>query len=314
MISIVILGWNQAEYTRLCLESVRRFTPEPHELILVDNGSHDHTADVMRAVPDARVICNDANRGFAAGNNQGIAAARGDYVVLLNNDTIVTKGWLSRLVAHAARDPRVGMVGPMCNYVATDEQRVTERYDLEDLQKFAVLHARRNAGPALHTEFLSGVCWLIKRAVLDAVGGLDEAFAIGGFEDNDFCRRVIAAGWRLAIAPDAFIHHFGSRTFDGNGLDRNRIQDENGRRFAEKWGVAVRRADGTDWILPPILEAATRALAAGRRGEAIGHLRTHLARFPHDAACRGSLQRLLAEGPPAADIEIENPLAETPVP
>ncbi len=280
--SIIILGWNQAEYTKLCVESVLRYTAEPHELILVDNGSRDGSAAFMRSVPGARVIANDTNRGFAGGNNQGLAVAGGRWIVLLNNDTIVTKGWLPRLIAHAARSERVGLVSPMSNYVATAEQRVTEPYALPELQKFAALFARKHAGQASREKFVSGFCWLARREIFDEVGPLDEAFAIGGFEDNDYCQRVLAAGYDLIVARDVFIHHFGSRSFAGNGLDRARIQDENGRRFAEKWGIAVRKADGSGLIVPHLLEQATACLEAGRVAAALQLLERHLERFPQD--------------------------------
>jgi GT2 family glycosyltransferase len=291
--SIIILGWNQVEYTRMCVESVQRYTDVPYELILVDNGSHDGTADYFRSVPSATVIVNEANRGFAGGNNQGIEAARGEYVVLLNNDTIITKGWLRRLIAHAAAD--VGLVGPMSNYVATRAQRVAAEYTLEQLQKFAVLHARKHADEAVRTDFLSGFCWLVRREVFERIGLLDEKFALGGYEDNDFCRRAAGAGYALVLARDVFIHHFGSKSFEGNRLDRSRIQDENGRLFAEKWGCAVRSADDTHWILPELLERATDHVLRHEPLQALNCLRMHLSRFPRDHAVLGSAGRILRD-------------------
>jgi GT2 family glycosyltransferase len=295
--SIVILGWNQAEYTKLCVESVQRYTSEPYELILVDNGSKDDSAAFMQSVAGAKVIINGENRGFAGGNNQGIRAAAGRWIVLLNNDTIVTKGWLSRLISHAEKDPKVGMVSPMSNYVATADQRVSPDYTLETLQKFAALYARKHPGQQSRHEFLSGFCWLVKREVFAQVGVLDEEFAIGGFEDNDFCMRAHRAGWALVVARDTFIHHFGSKSFEGNNLDRSHIQNENGRRFAEKWGVAVRSADGSRYILPALLQEATDAMAGGRPRQALAALERHLQKFPHDAACRESAERIGASLP-----------------
>jgi O-antigen biosynthesis protein len=103
--SIVMLTHNQLEYTRQCLESIRRLTDEPYELIVVDNGSTDGTVDDLRVMDGVRLIVNEVNRGFPAAVNQGIAASRGSQVLLLNNDTVVTTGWLRRLLDALYCDP-----------------------------------------------------------------------------------------------------------------------------------------------------------------------------------------------------------------
>ncbi len=108
--SIIVLCCNEVAYTRQCLESVLAHTRQPYELILVDNGSTDETPAYLEEVrrrpePEwVEVIRNGENRGFAAGCNQGLAAARGRYLVLLNNDTIVSAGWLEGLVAWSLHD------------------------------------------------------------------------------------------------------------------------------------------------------------------------------------------------------------------
>ena len=86
---------------------------------------------------------------------------------------------------------------------------------------------------------ISGFCLLMKRAVYETVGGLDERFGLGLFDDDDLAVRARRAGFELAVAHDLFIHHFGSRTFAGNGIDAEKLLGENGRKFAEKWGTAV---------------------------------------------------------------------------
>ncbi len=96
--SIVIVNFNQLECTRQCLDSIRRLTDEPYEIIVVDNGSTDGSAEFLSALNGIRLIANNANRGYPPAANQGIAIARGDQVLLLNNDTIVTTGWLTRML------------------------------------------------------------------------------------------------------------------------------------------------------------------------------------------------------------------------
>src|SRR5262249_54877915 len=127
--SIIILCCNQVEYTRLCLESVLRHTRPPYELLLIDNGSTDGTpgylAELRSRPGPARVtvIRNDTNVGFAAGCNQALVHARGQYIVFLNNDTIVSRSWLDGLVGWAVHDwPKVGLVGAVTNYSRPPQQ------------------------------------------------------------------------------------------------------------------------------------------------------------------------------------------------
>ena len=171
LVSIVVLAWNELEYTRQCIESVLRHTTGPFELILVDNGSTDGTPEYLATVPDAKVIRNEENLGFPKGVNQGIAAASGEYVCLLNNDTIVTSGWLDKLVDCAESADDVALVGPECNYVASDQLVSVPYVQSTQIDAYAAKHAWRNRGKVAETERLIGFCLLIKRDKLDEVGG-----------------------------------------------------------------------------------------------------------------------------------------------
>jgi GT2 family glycosyltransferase/tetratricopeptide (TPR) repeat protein len=237
--SVVVLCCNELDATQVCLESVLRHTRGPYELVLVDNGSTDGTADYFRTVPDATVIANADNRGFPAGANQGIGAAKGRQVLLLNNDTVVPPGWLGRLLRTLHRGPQVGLVGPCSNWVS-GEQQVAVSYgeDLAGLDAFAAGWALSHAGQDQDTDRLVGFCLLVRREVFDKVGLLDERFGVGCFEDDDLCRRALRAGYRAAIARDAFVHHFGHRTFQGCGADFAAVMRENAELFRAKWAGA----------------------------------------------------------------------------
>ncbi len=239
--SIVILTFNELPHTRRCLESVRRHTARPFELVVVDNGSSDGTVEYLRSLSDLRLIENEVNRGFPAAANQGIVASRGNEVVLLNNDTIVTHGWFERLASALSSSDDVGLVGPCSNNVP-GPQRVSTNYPdptgadgSHGLDEFAVAHARRHAARVEDADVLVGFCLLVRRDVFSKVGLLDEAFGIGTFEDYDLCRRAAATGYRSVIAVDAFVHHVGSATFRGCGIDPAPLLDRNGEVFRGRW-------------------------------------------------------------------------------
>lgn len=243
--SLIVLCHNELVYTRQCLESVLRHTRPPYELVLVDNGSSDGTPaylDELRRRPGPErvvVVRNAENKGFPAGCNQGLAEAWGDSVVFLNNDTVVAAGWLDGLIRWTrSGGAKVGLVGAVSNYVAAPQQVDIDYTDPAGIDLFAARRRQAFAGQALEFPRLSGFCLLATREALRAVGGFDERFGIGFFDDDDLCLRVRQAGYRLLVALDVFVHHYGSRTFRALGIDTERQLHENFERFQQKWGPA----------------------------------------------------------------------------
>ncbi len=234
MTSIVILTRNQLSYTQTCLESIRFRTDVPYELIVVDNGSADGTVEYLRAQPDVTLIENADNRGFPAGCNQGIRAATGEHVLLLNNDVIVTTGWLDRMLAALHDDPKIGLVGPCTNNISGEQQVPVTYEDLSCLDGFAWEWGKRHDREPQETDRLVGFCLLVRKSLVDEIGLLDERFGLGNFEDDDYCRRAGQAGYRAVIARDAFVHHFGSVTHRAEGIDHNALLEKNGKLFREK--------------------------------------------------------------------------------
>jgi O-antigen biosynthesis protein len=233
--SILIVTHNQLAYTRLCLDSIRTRTDEPYELIVIDNASSDGTVGYLRAQNDVRMVTNEVNRGFPAAVNQGIALARGEQILLLNNDVVMTTGWLRRLLRVLRGDPKIGLTGPCSNFVSGPQQVASHYESLAELDGFAWDWGKAHDGRRVDVDRLVGFCLLIRRSVVEAVGLLDEQFGLGCFEDDDYCLRAIKAGYRAVIAGDAFVHHFGGRTFVGSGVDFGALMRENERRFRAKW-------------------------------------------------------------------------------
>ncbi len=264
--SIIIRCWNQLEFTRVCLSALVRHTQPRWELIVMDNGSTDGTGTYPAGVQDAvpvpvTVVSNARNLGFPAAINQGLKAARGDYLVLLNNDAVVTDAWLDQLIALAEMEEegitkntkdtkgesgrgnrvrmRIGLTGPMSNYASPPQLVENVPYtNLEEMHEFARRWRTKHRGQWFTTGKLSGFCLLMKRAVYEAVGGLDEQFGLGLFDDDDLAERARRAGFELAVAHDLFVHHFSSRTFAGAGIDAEKLLQENSDKFSRKWGIS----------------------------------------------------------------------------
>ncbi len=231
-LSILIVSWNTRAMTRACLASVEAGLAGPGaptvEMIVVDNASTDGSAEMIAAeFPRVRLIHNTENRGFAAANNQGFAIARGRHVLLLNSDTLVHGDVLAASVAWLDAHPRSGAMG--CRVLNTDGsvQLTCSMYpsllnlalQLSGLGKVAwptplgrVLGRYRMPGWARDStravEVISGCYLMVRRSVIDTVGGLNEAFFFYG-EETDWCRRIRAAGWELTFAPVGEITHHG---------------------------------------------------------------------------------------------------------
>lgn len=246
--SIIILTRNGLADTKACVESIRHHTPEPHELVFVDNGSTDGTLQWLQAQADVRLIPSEENLGFGGGCNAGLSAARGDELLLLNNDTIVTPGWLRSLRHELHAHPEHGVVGPRSNHVAGMQQLEAPGYDVEgvrDLLPEAIagldVWARQHAAQVGTTSTgfprLIGFCMLMRRRVVDQIGGFDLRFGLGNFEDDDWCLRAELAGWRCRVAHAAYVHHHGSRTFASERIDYSATHERNWAYFTRKWGI-----------------------------------------------------------------------------
>ncbi|HET7814186.1 MAG TPA: glycosyltransferase family 2 protein [Candidatus Baltobacteraceae bacterium] len=246
LVSIVMLSWNAPQFTKLALESIEQFTTGDYEIVIVDNGSDPDTVEWLKTLGDrARVIYNAENRGFAGGNNQALAAARGEYIVLLNNDVIVTEGWLDGLLHAFDRIPGLGVSAPRSNKIAGDQIVVDASYaDIAQMHVYANARRERYRDRGYMTDRAIGLCLCIDRRVIDEIGGIDERFGVGNFEDDDFCMRVRAAGYRIFVCDDVFIHHFGSQTFAANKIDWTATMRENWSKFAEKWGLPPKQENG----------------------------------------------------------------------
>jgi GT2 family glycosyltransferase len=275
-VSIVIPAHNQLTYCRQCIESIQRHTDHPYRLILVDNGSTDGVGEYFDRVRNAIVVHAGRNAGFPAGANLGLAHAQG-HALLLNSDTIVPRGWLRRLAAALEREPRVGLVGPMSNCVSGAQYiEGLELNSIEEINAYAEELARTNAGTLTECDRLVGFCLLIRDETLHEIGPLDESFGLGNFEDDDYCLRARRAGYRVCIAQDCFVFHYGSRTFQALGFGTFEYRDlleRNEARFRVKWGLKDPRVRHTLQVSIQLNGEAANRL---HKGDVAGAIRCYL--------------------------------------
>jgi len=233
---ILIPVWNQPVLTRRCLEAIHRKTRTPYRLILIDNGSREETRKILESwvgnpSRPAILIRNGENLGYLGAVNQGLQISRAPYVFLLNNDIVVTEGWLERMIAFAGSRPDVGLLNPEQNHDPGKSMP-------EDLEAFAASQVEK-PGEWMELDHCTGGCLLIKREVIEKIGFLDEAYGQGYYEDNDFSRRAQKAGYRCLRLLDTYVWHDieGSFKLDPELREKRR---KNEAHFHSRWGPPLR--------------------------------------------------------------------------
>ncbi len=233
--SIVMPVWNRVELTKKCLTALAGLKDHPeYELIIVDNGSTDGTAEFLRQLSgDVRIIGNGENLGFAKACNQGAAAARGTYLVFLNNDTLPQPGWLTALVAEVDGHAEVGIVGSKLLYPDGTIQHAGVVRDRKRLLPYHIYKSFAGDHPAVNhrreLQIVTAACMLVRRTLFDELGGFDEAFR-NGFEDADLCLRAQQRGQLIVYQPRSQVYHLESQT-----PGRKAHEEENAARFLERW-------------------------------------------------------------------------------
>jgi GT2 family glycosyltransferase len=211
------------------------------ELIIIDNASSDGTQEYLISLKNKHtninLILNKDNVGFASANNMGIKNSKGQFIIFLNNDVIVTRSWVSRLIKHL-ENPEIGMVGPVTNNIA-NEAKINVPYNYpRRMELFAKRYTTRNMHKSFEIPVLALFCAALKRETIEKIGLLDEQFSIGMFEDDDYSLRLKNAGLKTICVEDVFVHHYAGASFNRLGTKRYlELFEANKAKFEEKWNI-----------------------------------------------------------------------------
>lgn len=262
---IIIPVFDQLEMTRNCLESIRERTHSPCNLIVIDNNSNSQTKAFLRDFGSengsVKIVTNDGNLGWVRAVNQGMRLSASPYICIMNNDTVVdTDDWLSRMIAVAEMDPEIGLVNP----------------------RFEIKTELRSDSAFIEIDFCRGYCILIKRAVMERIGLLDEEYGMGYYDDDDYSVRAIRAGFKCVRANGVLVRHLRDTTFSSVFTDKKRreLHEKNKKLFYSKWGrrlkIVLINTRGIEKALSDIAMALARrqhvVYVWSRRPVDLGHI------------------------------------------
>lgn len=244
LVYIIVLNWNGYKDTVTCIESLKKISYKNYRILLIDNGSTDKSVEILKKkYPKIPIIVSNINVGYSAGNNLGIQSALkhgAKYILLLNNDTVVSKDFLSTLVSAAENNHETGMVSPLI-YFLDNPQTIyssggyltfTSVYPFTDTE-FKMLDKGQSQKPKA-VDLLIGCCLLIKTEVIKSIGLLDEDYFLY-VEDMDYSFRAKRAGFKLFMIPQAKIWHKGSSSTGGRtSITRQYYNTRNLFLFARK--------------------------------------------------------------------------------
>jgi GT2 family glycosyltransferase len=264
-VDIIICVHNALNDVTQCLNSLLEHTSQPYQLILIDDGSDEKTASYLNQFMlshGAMLIRSENATGYTYAANRGMRASSAKYVVLLNSDTILTPGWLDRMISCIQSDQKIGIVGPLSNTASW--QSVPKIEDNGDWAsnplpdgitpaRMAQIIASKSARLFPEMPLLNGFCLLIRRKLLEEVGLFDEdSFGQGYGEEDDLVLRARNKGWRMALADDVYIYHSQSKSY--SSVKRRALTDRAGKILRKKHGEQLILQGVSYCLEDPVLE------------------------------------------------------------
>jgi GT2 family glycosyltransferase len=258
VVDIIIPVFNACEFTRQCLESIFRNVAIPTRVLIIDNASSDATCAIVEGLRtqcpgnvELSLISNAENRGWIGGVNQGIELSRAPYVVISNNDVLVYPHAIEEMIAIAESDPRIGLVNPNSNEFGA----LSDSADQPPSQPMTEDNYRQFRGRWVERCAVIGFFALVKREVIQKIGGLDPVYSPGYSEDDDYSERARTEGF-LCRALGAYVHHFGSKTFQSES--KKALKKRNEAILEKRWGVPRREAVLVGWNIASDPECVDR--------------------------------------------------------
>jgi len=238
---IILVTYNGLDLTKKCIESVEKNTKDvKYRFVFVDNNSTDGTIDYLKNVPNSLLISNSDNKGFVKAMNQGFEKVSSKYCVWLNNDTIVTPDWLKILINHLQKNSNAAAIGPLTNGTGLiqREDSWNGEIDVNEISQFGAKFHKKNNGKVVEYHRIAGFCIVMKSELISKIGKLDEDFNFGGYDDDDYCKRIRDSGYKILIAEDVFIYHKSGATFSSMRapeLSLPFLMQKGRRRLLRKW-------------------------------------------------------------------------------
>jgi len=284
---IIIPVYNQLDYTKNCIESIKSNTLYPHKLIILDDASQDPTRNYLQklaAKGKITLVNNEKNLGWLSSVNRELEYSKADYVCVMNNDVEVYPGWLEEMISALEAEDNIGLVNP--------EWEMTTNHFRQTRKKYYEMEISGKCGEYIETNWARGFCFLVKRKVIEKIGVLNTTFDPGYYDDWDYSLRAIKAGFIPVRAQGAFVWHYKNVTYEFE-LGKKGLNDllfEKSKIFYKKWGESLRFLVLLDdsWIvnylkdfLRVVLREQNRIVAIGKKKDpGIAHTNfTFLKRF-----------------------------------
>ncbi len=238
LVSIVIPVYNQYKYTHACLWSILNNTENfEYEIIIGDDNSSDETMHIAKKIEGITVVRNEQNLGFLLNTNNAVSHARGKYIVLMNNDIIVRKNWLDSLLKTIEQDEKVGYVG---GKYLEGSGLVHEAGSFVDKNGYTGFYHQleraksKEVNKLKEVDYCSACGVIFKKEVWDKIGGFDEIFSPGYYEDVDLCYQIkYNLGLKIVYQPECEMYHFHGQTHGEKATKQSAL---NRAKFVQKWG------------------------------------------------------------------------------
>lgn len=257
---IVMPVWNNLEMTKDCIDSILKSTLDiDYRLIIVDNASGYETKSYLEGFkkdPRVLLVRNETNLGFLKAANQGMRLSSSHYVCLINNDAIVTLGWLGEMIKVIESSPAIGIVNPSSNTLGQKPSRN------DTIEEFAST-LRMRSGDWEEIGSAIGFCMLIKRDVMKKIGVFDEIYGMGNFEDTDYSRRALKEGYMCVRACASYVYHR-----EGSSFGRDKVFDENFERNRQIYEFRWGKRKWIAYVVPSFDKDMVRALEKDMMPEA----------------------------------------------